>query len=129
MIIWNSLKLFPHIHVYLFIFANTERNWAFVTNSDFLIPISLQPNVVDLRYFKLWNILKQIIWVWHIKGLHYQVAKIVRTRKFEFVTKTLISFWISSSCGMYLCIYVYTWIMLMYICIMYMYMYMYNVQW
>ena len=24
MIIWNSLKLFPHIHDYLFIFANTE---------------------------------------------------------------------------------------------------------
>ena len=24
MIIWNSLKLFPHIHGYLFIFANTE---------------------------------------------------------------------------------------------------------
>jgi len=23
-IIWNSLKLFPHIHGYLFIFANTE---------------------------------------------------------------------------------------------------------
>ena len=24
MIIWNSLKLFQHIHSYLFIFANTE---------------------------------------------------------------------------------------------------------
>ena len=24
MIIWNSLKLFPHVHGYLFIFANTE---------------------------------------------------------------------------------------------------------
>ena len=24
MIIWNSLKLFPHIHGYLFIFASTE---------------------------------------------------------------------------------------------------------
>ena len=24
MIVWNSLKLFPHIHGYLFIFANTE---------------------------------------------------------------------------------------------------------
>ena len=24
MIIWNSLKLFPNIHGYLFIFANTE---------------------------------------------------------------------------------------------------------
>ena len=26
MIIWNSLKLFLHIHGYLFIFANTEIN-------------------------------------------------------------------------------------------------------
>ena len=30
-----------------------ERNKVFVTNSDFLSPISLQPNVLDLRYFKL----------------------------------------------------------------------------
>jgi len=30
-------------------------------NSDFLIPISLQSNVVDLRYFKLWILLDQII--------------------------------------------------------------------
>ena len=26
----------------------TQRNWVLVTNSDFLIPISSQPNVVDL---------------------------------------------------------------------------------
>ena len=38
-----------------------ERNWVFATNSDFLIPISLQFNVVDLRHFKLWNHLHQII--------------------------------------------------------------------
>ena len=24
MILWNSLKLFPHIHGYLFVFANAE---------------------------------------------------------------------------------------------------------
>ena len=28
-----------------------QRNWVFATNSDFLIPLSLQPNVLDLRYF------------------------------------------------------------------------------
>jgi len=32
-----------------------ERNWVFATNSDFLITIYLEPNVVDLRYFKLCN--------------------------------------------------------------------------
>ena len=30
-----------------------QRNCVFATNSDFLIPISLEPNVVDLRDFKL----------------------------------------------------------------------------
>ena len=30
-----------------------QRNWVFATNYDFQIPISLRPNVVDLRYFKL----------------------------------------------------------------------------
>ena len=30
-----------------------KRNWVFATNSDYLIPISLKTNGVDLRYFKL----------------------------------------------------------------------------
>jgi len=30
-----------------------ESSWVFATNSDFQIPIFLQLNVVDLRYFKL----------------------------------------------------------------------------
>ena len=38
-----------------------ERNWVFATNSDCLIPISLHPNVVNFRYFKLWILLDQII--------------------------------------------------------------------
>ena len=33
----------------------------FVTNHDFLISISLQPNAVDLRYFKLWILLDERI--------------------------------------------------------------------
>ena len=36
-----------------------ERNWVFATKSDFLIPISLKPNVVDHRYFKLWILVNQ----------------------------------------------------------------------
>ena len=55
----------------------TERNWIFATNSDFLITISLKPNVVDLRYFKLWIFLNQIIRVWNIKGLQQRVLKIL----------------------------------------------------
>ena len=55
-----------------------QRNWVFATNSDFLITISLEPNVADLRYFKLWILLDQIIWVWNIKGLQHWVLKILR---------------------------------------------------
>ena len=40
---------------------NKKGYWVFATNFDFLIPISLQPNVVDLGYFKLWTLLDQII--------------------------------------------------------------------
>ena len=52
---------------------NSQKSWVFDTNSDFLIPISLQPNVVDLRYFKLWILLHQIILVWNIKSIQHQV--------------------------------------------------------
>jgi len=48
----------------------TWRNWVFVTNR-----LSLEPNVVDHRYFKLWILLVQIIKVWYFKGLHFQVAQ------------------------------------------------------
>ena len=54
------------------------RNWGIATNSEFLITISLEPNVADLRYFKLWILLHQIIWVWNIKGLQHRVLKILR---------------------------------------------------
>ena len=54
-----------------------QRNWIFATNSDFLITISLEPNVVYLKYFKLGILLDQIIWVWNIKGLQHRVLKIL----------------------------------------------------
>ena len=38
-----------------------QRNWVSATNSDILTPISLQPDVVDLWYFKLWFLLYQIV--------------------------------------------------------------------
>ena len=48
---------------------------VFVTNSDFLNLISLLPNVVDLRYFKLLILLDQI-------SLKYQSCKDIGIRKF-----------------------------------------------
>ena len=59
-------------------YFSKERNWVFAKNSDFQLTISLEPNVADLRYFKLWILLNQIIWVWNIKGLQHRVLKILR---------------------------------------------------
>ena len=41
-----------------------KRTWVFATNSHFLIPISLEPNVVNLWYFKLilFDLAKVIAW-------------------------------------------------------------------
>jgi len=52
-------------HHYIYKLTNSpdflQRNWVFATNSDFLIPKTLQPNVADLKYFKLWILFDQII--------------------------------------------------------------------
>ena len=45
-------------------------NWVFATNSDFQFPISVEPNVVDIRYFKLWTLLDWIFKVWNIKRIY-----------------------------------------------------------
>ena len=59
------------------------RNWVFATNSDVLIPVSLQPNVVDLRNFKLGIMLDLINCVWNIKGLHHHFAKIIELKQIK----------------------------------------------
>ena len=74
----RTFKSFEIIFFYIYMTANSfwQRNWVFGTNSDLIIPISLQPNVVDLRSFKLWILLHQIILVWNIKSLKHQFSKI-----------------------------------------------------
>ena len=62
-----------------------NRNWVFATNSDFLIPISLQPDGVNLQYFKLSSN--------RIHSLKYQRSptlncKDIGIRKSGFVAKT-----------------------------------------
>ena len=47
--------------------TNRERNWVVATNSECLITISLQPDVVDFLYFKLWILLDQIVWKFEIR--------------------------------------------------------------
>ena len=34
-------------------YFSKEKNWVFATSSNVLIPISLQPDLVNLWYFKL----------------------------------------------------------------------------
>ena len=64
-------------------------NWVSATNSDFLIPLSLQPNVVDLRYFTLWIRSVRL----SSSSLKYQRfslsgCKDIGNSKYEFVAKT-----------------------------------------
>ena len=47
-------------YVNLWKLIDRQRNWVFATNCDFIIPISLDSNVVDLWYFKQWLLLDQI---------------------------------------------------------------------
>ena len=49
------------IKIILSTYNTLKRNWVFATNSDFLITISLEPNVANLRYFKQWIWLNQMI--------------------------------------------------------------------
>ena len=63
-----------------------QRIKLFATNSDFLIPISLQPNVKELKYNINYDSSKDL-------SLKYQrftilCCKDIRIRQFEFVAKT-----------------------------------------
>ena len=55
-----------------------KRNWVFVTNSDFLIPIFFPHDGVNLWYFKLRFFHLTEFIVWNISGLRHWVAKILR---------------------------------------------------
>ena len=61
-----------------------QKDWVFASNSDFLIPISLQLDVVELYYIVLWILLDQIVKVWNCKGLHHQIAKVYTTKLHRF---------------------------------------------
>ena len=56
----------------------------FATNSDLLILISLQPNVVSLRYFKLTHSLK----LNNLSLKYHMFIRLQRHGQFEFVAKT-----------------------------------------
>jgi len=62
-----------------------QRNWVFSTNSNFLIPISLQPEGENLWYFKF-DLTEKII-VLNFKDLRRRVANIGK-KMLELVAKT-----------------------------------------
>ena len=55
-----------------------QRNWVFDTNSVYVKPISLQPDDVNLWYFKLTLFDLIAFIVWNIKGLRHWVATILK---------------------------------------------------
>ena len=57
----------------------------------FQSPISLQPNVWDIWYLKLWIHTRSNSW--KNKGLHHQVAKIIRDQKIWICGKNSVSLW------------------------------------
>ena len=64
------------------------RNWVFVTNFNFRISISVQPDVVNPWYFKQWTLSKA-----KCPSLEYTMfttlaCKDIGIRKFNFVVKT-----------------------------------------
>ena len=77
----KCIKIFPKLQ------KCKIRNWAFATNFDFLILISLQSNLVNLRYFKLWILLVDILSLkfWRLNPFG---CTDIRIRKFEFGSKT-----------------------------------------
>ena len=73
-------RSFVHIHIYCNNFPRScnfsLRNWVFSTNSHFLTLISLQPDSVNLWYFKLRLFDLTELIVRNIKGLGKRVAKL-----------------------------------------------------
>ena len=64
----------------------SQRSWVFATNTDFLNPISLQPNVVDPRRFKLWILLDKIPKFYIIRLQRYREETIWVFGKTQFLS-------------------------------------------
>ena len=79
---WETYRKINNRVGYFFIYPLTlQRNWVFVTNSEFIIPNSSEPNVVNLWYFKLILFDLTEFIVWNIKGLWHWNPKILGLEK------------------------------------------------
>ena len=68
--------------------SSIKRNWLFATNSDFLIPISLEPYVVNLWYFNFLIFLSKKSHSLKFQRFTTLESKDIRIRKSEFVEKS-----------------------------------------
>ena len=83
-------------------YKDKKRNWVYATNSHFSTPISLQPDDVNLWYFKLRLFDLTELIVWNIKGLGKRVAKlqelesefVAKLNFFGLLAKTQLYYWI-----------------------------------
>ena len=75
------------------IFEKVQKNWVLITNFDFIIPIFLQPNVADLRFYM--NYEKNNLKI-EISSFTEAGCKDKRIRKFDVVARTQF-FWIEKS--------------------------------
>ena len=61
---WQRLNSFKRFGI---------MNWLFASKSSLIIPISLQPENVNLWHFKRWlHDMQTEFIVWNVKGLHFQ---------------------------------------------------------
>ena len=82
--VWKYLFLV----IYAEISVYWDKKWFFVTKSNFLTLISLQPYGLNHWYFKLrfFNLTEYL--VWNLLDLRHLVALITRLENHEFVAKT-----------------------------------------
>ena len=83
-ILREELKVLKKILMNAKILHILELLTLFETNSNFLIPISLQPYGVKLWFFKLRPLDLAEFIVWNTKRIKHWVAKILRLENFSF---------------------------------------------
>ena len=87
-------SLLPNVIKEINVFFSTfkQKNWVFATNSNLIIPISLQPYGANLWYFKLRLLSISINSLKYLRSTTMGY-KDIEIRKSEFVAKTQLLLW------------------------------------
>ena len=86
-IILHGIRLIGFLKVEKQTIKTIKRKWVLATNSDFLTPISLEPDVVHL-WFSNYEILLDLSLSLKYQRFETQGSKDIGVRKSEFVAKT-----------------------------------------